>query len=122
MRHQADCIFCKIILGQIPCKKVFEDEEVLAFHDIHPVAPIHFLIIPKKHIAMLAEATLDNQAILGKMMCLAPKLAEEQGAEPGREGGFKVIVNNGAQGGQEVYHMHMHVLAGSRPWKVPGLG
>ena len=122
MRHQADCIFCKIILGQIPCNKVFEDEEVLAFHDIHPVAPIHFLIIPKKHIAMLAEATLDDQAILGKMMCLAPKLAEEQGAEPGREGGFKVIVNNGAQGGQEVYHMHMHVLAGSRPWKVPGPG
>ena len=122
MKHDPDCIFCKIIEGKIPSKKVYEDEDVLAFHDINPAAPIHFLIIPKTHIPMLADASYDNQQILGKMMVLAPKLALESGARPGKSGGFKVLVNNGADGGQEVYHLHLHVLAGPRPWKheLPG--
>ena len=122
MNHDPNCIFCKIIEGKIPSKKVYEDEDVYAFYDINPAAPIHFLIIPKTHIAMLADSTMENQQILGKMMLLAPKLALEAGARPGKTGGFKVLVNNGADGGQEVYHLHMHVLACPRPWKhgLPG--
>ncbi len=122
LSHDPDCIFCKIIEGKIPSKKVYEDEDILAFHDIHPAAPIHFLMIPKIHLPMLSDSTMENQQLLGKMMVLAPKLAFEAGARPGKAGGFKVLINNGADGGQEVYHLHMHVLAGPRPWKheLPG--
>lgn len=122
LQHDPECIFCKIIAGQIPCKKVFEDDDLLAFYDIHPAAPIHFLIIPKKHIAMLADVRMEDQQILGKMMVLAPQLAAEAGARLGKMGGFKLLLNNGADGGQEVYHIHLHVLAGPRPWKnaLPG--
>jgi histidine triad (HIT) family protein len=124
MNHDPDCLFCKIIAGKIPSKKLYEDDDCLAFNDIHPAAPIHFLMIPKKHIAMLAEVTLEDTELLGKMMVLAPKIALQAGARSGKAGGFKVLINNGADGGQEVYHMHMHVLAGPRPWKsvvpVPG--
>jgi histidine triad (HIT) family protein len=120
--HDPDCIFCKIIDGKIPSKKLYEDADVVAFHDIRPAAPVHFLMIPKKHIPMLSSTSLEDEQILGKMMVLAPKLALEAGARPGKEGGFKVLVNNGADGGQEVYHIHLHVLAGPRPWKhdLPG--
>lgn len=117
MNHDPDCLFCKIIAGQIPSKKLYEDDDCLAFNDIHPAAPIHFLMIPKKHIAMLAEVTFEDTELLGKMMVLAPKIALQAGARSGKAGGFKVLINNGADGGQEVYHMHMHVLAGPRPWK-----
>ena len=106
------CIFCKIVAGQIPSKKVYEDEELLAFHDIRPAAPIHFLIIPKLHLATLADAEAAHEALLGKMLLLAPKLAAEQGAT----GGFKTVINTGRDGGQEVYHLHLHVLGGPRPW------
>lgn len=124
MNHDPDCLFCKIIAGKIPSKKLYEDDDCLAFNDIAPAAPIHFLMIPKKHIAMLAEVTLDDTELLGKMMVLAPKIALQAGARSGKAGGFKVLINNGADGGQEVYHMHMHVLAGPRPWKsaVPAPG
>jgi histidine triad (HIT) family protein len=124
MNHDPDCLFCKIIAGKIPSKKLYEDDDCLAFNDIHPAAPIHFLMIPKKHIAMLAEVTLEDTELLGKMMVLAPKIALQAGARSGKAGGFKVLINNGADGGQEVYHMHMHVLAGPRPWKsaVPAPG
>ena len=124
MNHDPNCLFCKIIAGKIPSKKLYEDDDCLAFNDIAPAAPIHFLMIPKKHIAMLAEVTLEDTELLGKMMVLAPKIALQAGARSGKAGGFKVLINNGADGGQEVYHMHMHVLAGPRPWKsvvpVPG--
>ena len=116
MHRDENCIFCKIIEGKIPSKKVYEDEELLAFHDIRPAAPIHFLIIPKNHIAMLSEATTQHMQLLGKMMLKASELALQEGANPGPTGGFKILMNNGAQGGQEVYHMHLHVLAGKRPW------
>ena len=124
MNHDPDCLFCKIIAGTIPSKKLYEDDDCLAFNDIHPAAPIHFLMIPKKHIAMLAEVTLEDTELLGKMMVLAPKIALQAGARSGKAGGFKVLINYGADGGQEVYHMHMHVLAGPRPWKsvVPAPG
>ena len=124
MNHDPDCLFCKIIAGTIPSQKLYEDDDCLAFNDIHPAAPIHFLMIPKKHIAMLAEVTFEDTELLGKMMVLAPKIALQAGARSGKAGGFKVLINNGADGGQEVYHMHMHVLAGPRPWKsvVPAPG
>jgi len=115
--YDSDCIFCKIIAGEIPSQKFYEDEEVFAFNDINPGAPIHFLIIPKKHLPMLESAQSQDAPLLGRMMELAPRLAQKQGCRPGKEGGFRVMVNNGADGGQEVYHLHLHVLGGPRPWK-----
>ncbi|MBL8382445.1 MAG: histidine triad nucleotide-binding protein [Burkholderiales bacterium] len=112
-----DCIFCKIVAGQIPCRKVYEDDELLAFHDINPWAPVHFLLIPKEHLESLAVTHARHELLLGRMMLLAPRLALEQGCTPGRDGGFRVLVNNGREGGQEVLHLHMHVMGGPRPWK-----
>ena len=114
---QADCIFCKIAAGQIPSNKVYEDEDIFAFHDINPWAPVHFLIIPKRHISSMAALTEADAALMGKIMTLAPKLAMEQGCEPYPEGGFRVVINTGEQGGQEVHHLHVHVIGGPRPWK-----
>lgn len=116
-----NCIFCKIAAGQIPSKKVYEDSELLAFHDINPAAPVHFLIIPKAHIATLADCNESHEALLGRMMTLAPKLAQElgcgvQGLGAEASGGFKSLINTGPDGGQEVYHLHLHVMGGSRPW------
>ncbi len=112
-----DCIFCKIVAGQIPAKKVYEDDSLIAFYDINPAAPLHLLIVPKRHIETLADGTADDEALLGKMMALAPKLAFENGARPMPEGGLRVVMNVGPDGGQEVYHIHLHVLAGERPWR-----
>jgi histidine triad (HIT) family protein len=108
-----NCIFCKIVRGEIPCKKLYEDEELLAFHDIQPLAPVHVLIIPKLHVDSLAECDASHRLVLGKMLLLAPKIAREQGATDG----FRSIVQTGRVGGQEVYHLHMHVLGG--PQKLP---
>jgi histidine triad (HIT) family protein len=116
MTTDPNCIFCKIVAGQIPSRTVFEDDELMAFHDINPWAPVHFLIVPKAHIVSLQDVDMSHQALLGKMLALAPKLAAEQGATPGRAGGFRVVVNNGKEGGQEVDHLHMHVMGGPRPW------
>lgn len=110
------CIFCKIIEGKIPSRKVYEDEEMLAFHDIHPWAPVHFLMIPKVHLASLAQAGPEHAALLGRMMSLAPKLALQEGCRPYPEGGFRVVINTGQEGGQEVQHLHIHVFGGPRPW------
>lgn len=104
----SDCLFCKIIRGEIPCTKVYEDDEVLAFHDIHPVAPVHFMLIPKLHLASLAEAQVLHQALLGRMLLLAPGLAKEQGLLDG----FRTVINTGRGGGQEVFHLHVHVIGG----------
>jgi len=103
-----DCIFCKIIAGKIPCKKVYEDEEVLAFHDIHPVAPVHFMIIPKLHIRSLAQVDATHQALLGKLLALGSKLALEQGCGDG----WRTVINTGRVGRQEVYHLHIHFIGG----------
>lgn len=115
--HDPNCIFCKIIAGQIPSRKLYEDEDVFAFHDINPAAPVHFMIVPKKHIASMAHVTEADQALLGKIMLLAPKLAMQQGCNPYPAGGFRIMVNTGEEGGQEVHHLHVHVMGGPRPWK-----
>jgi len=112
-----NCIFCKIARGEIPSRKVYEDDEILAFHDINPAAPVHFLVIPKKHVASLQDVTAADVPLLGRMQVLIHQLALEQGCRPGPEGGFRVVVNNGADGGQEVPHLHYHVIGGPRPWK-----
>jgi len=112
MSHDPNCIFCKIVAGQIPSRKVFEDEDVLVFHDIAPWAPVHFLIIPKLHITTMYDTREEHAPLLGKMMALAPRLAREQGAT----NGFRIVVNTGHDGMQEVQHVHMHVIGGPRPW------
>ncbi|MEI7917481.1 MAG: histidine triad nucleotide-binding protein [Methylophilaceae bacterium] len=103
----AGCIFCRIIKGEIPSKNIFEDDDVLVFHDIHPIAPVHFLIVPKLHIESLASAKHSDQVLLGKMLLLAPKLATELGLE-----GFRTMINTGREGGQDVFHIHIHVFGG----------
>ncbi len=112
MSHDPHCIFCKIVAGQIPARKAYEDDEVVAFHDIHPWAPVHLLLVPKRHIESMQSVTTDDQALMGKLMVLAPKLMAEQGVT----GGFRQVINTGRDGGQEVYHLHMHVMGGPRPW------
>jgi histidine triad (HIT) family protein len=104
----AACLFCRIVRGEIPSRKVYEDADMLAFHDIHPVAPVHFMIIPKQHIASLADCDASYQGILGKILAAAPRLAREQGSTDG----FRVIINTGRVGRQEVYHLHVHVIGG----------
>lgn len=118
----ADCIFCKIAAKQIPTKTVYEDEDVIAFHDHNPAAPVHFLIVPKQHIPTLADCDESHAQLLSKMLLLAPKLAKQQGCgyaadENGSTGGFKTLFNTGPNGGQEVYHLHVHVIGGPRPWR-----
>ena len=112
----SDCIFCKIAQGDIPSRKVYEDDEILAFHDIHPWAPVHFLMVPKAHIPSLAHVDERHQPLLGRMLAMAPKLALQEGCEPYPLGGHRVVINTGAQGGQEVQHLHIHVMGGPRPW------
>ncbi len=116
MSHDPNCLFCRIVEGKIPSRKVHEDDELLAFHDIHPWAPVHFLVIPKQHIISMAQVEPSHGALLGRLMTLIPKLAAEQGCEPYPEGGFRIVCNSGAQGGQEVQHLHFHVIGGPRPW------
>ena len=106
-----NCIFCKIVRGEIPGKKVYEDADVLAFHDIQPIAAVHFMVIPKKHVASLYELTPDDAPVMGKIMTLVGKLAREQGAGDG----FRTIINTGRVGRQEVQHVHVHVIAGADP-------
>ncbi len=112
--HPENCLFCDIVAGKIPCKKAFENDEFLAFHDIHPAALVHFLIVPKKHIASMAHVTADDASWLGRLMVLAPQLALEQGCVPYPEGGFRLQANTGAAGGQEVPHLHWHILGGGQ--------
>lgn len=113
MNTDPDCIFCKIVAGQIPARKVFEDEELLAFHDIHPWAPVHVLVIPKVHLASLADVEPQHDGLLGRMLGLAPRLMTELGVV----NGFRTVINTGHDGGQEVRHLHMHVFGGPRPWQ-----
>ena len=109
--NDPNCIFCKIVHGEIPVKKVHEDDDVLAFHDARPQAPVHFLIIPKRHVATLYEADASHEKALGKLLALAGRLARQESASDG----FRTIVNTGRVGHQEVYHVHMHVLGGPEP-------
>ena len=102
---------------------MYEDEHLLAFKDIHPAAPVHLLVIPKVHVSTLSECTETHAELLGKLLALAPKLAHEHGievkydADGAPSGGFKSVINSGPDGGQEVYHLHLHVYGGARPWR-----
>ncbi len=102
-----NCLFCKIIAGEIPADKLYEDDDVLAFRDIDPQAPVHFLVIPKKHIAGLAEVTQQDDALVGKIVRIGNEIARKEGAEE-----YRVVFNNGADAGQAVFHIHMHILGG----------
>ena len=106
-----DCLFCKIIKGEIPSNKVYEDDEILAFYDINPAAPIHILVIPKKHITSLAHIKQQDEQIIGKIYSVINKIAQDKGF---KEEGYRVIVNCGENGGQEVMHLHFHILAGKK--------
>jgi histidine triad (HIT) family protein len=116
MSVDENCLFCEIAAGKIPSRLVYQDDEIFVFHDINPWAPVHFLMIPKKHIASLAHVEGDNAALIGRMMALAPRLALQEGCRPYPEGGFRVLSNTGKEGGQEVHHLHFHVMGGPRPW------
>ena len=105
----SDCIFCKIVSGNIPAKKIYEDADFIAFYDIKPMAKIHFLIVPKLHIETLKDCSESHQALLGKALLLAAKLAAEQGLH-----GFKTLINTGREGGQEVFHIHIHVFGAGK--------
>ena len=104
-----DCVFCKIIKKEIPSNTVYEDEEIMAFRDIHPAAPIHILVIPKKHIPSLLEVTEEDKGLISKIYEVINKIAEQEGI---KKKGFRVIVNCGEEGGQEVPHLHFHLLGG----------
>ena len=106
-----DCIFCRIVRGEIPARKVYEDDHVLAFHDISPSAPVHVLIIPKLHIANFYDAGPEHRELLGHLFSVIGPIARGQGLDDG----CRVIVNNGRVGRQEVYHLHVHVLGGPEP-------
>ena len=108
---EENCIFCKIIKGEIPSSKIYEDEEILAFKDINPAAPIHILVIPKKHITSLAHMEDGDERLVGKIYKVINEIAEKQGV---KEKGYRVIVNCGEDGGQEVGHLHFHLLAGAK--------
>lgn len=110
-----NCIFCKIVRGEIPSRKVFEDDEMIAFHDINPMAPVHFLMIPREHVASMADLEERHQGLVGKMMLRANQLAVAQGSPEG----FRLIVNTGRIGRQDVYHLHLHVIGGAVP--LPGM-
>jgi histidine triad (HIT) family protein len=107
----SDCIFCRIVRGEIPCKKVHEDDDILAFHDINPWAPVHLLIIPKRHIVSLATVDTSDEAVLGKLFARAGGIARSQGLNDG----FRTVINSGRIGNQEVYHLHVHILGGPEP-------
>lgn len=106
-----NCIFCRIVRGEIPSRKVYEDEHIFAFHDIEPQRPVHLLVIPKKHIESLAHVGEEDLPTLGKMLAVAQKLAADQGSTDG----FRYIINTGRVGCQDVLHLHAHIVGGPDP-------
>ena len=111
MSTDKDCIFCKIVENVIPSSRVYEDDDVLVFKDIHPSAPVQLLVIPKRHITGLSAVTAADQQVLGKMLWVASQVAREAGCTDG----FRTIINDGRVGRQDVFHLHMHVLGGAKP-------
>ena len=103
----SDCLFCKIINGEIPAQKLFESPSMLAFKDVHPVSPVHILIVPKKHIVSLSETSPGDQSLLGEILLTAKNIASEKGIED-----YRLIINNGRGAGQSVFHVHIHLLSG----------
>ena len=111
----SDCLFCKIAAGEIPSKKLYEDDKCLAFYDIDPQAPVHFLVIPKKHLASISSVNEENAAIVGHMMAVIAQLTNKL-----MLGSYRVVSNVGGQAGQSVFHLHFHVLAGRDMTWPPG--
>jgi histidine triad (HIT) family protein len=116
----SDCIFCKIVKGEIPGKKIYEDDEMLAFHDITPMAPVHFLLIPKKHIKSLMEMEAEDTALAGRLLHKAQELAKDPTIGGCGEKGARFVINAGRDGGQTVDHLHIHVLGGRALGWPPG--
>lgn len=112
MSADPNCIFCRIVAGQIPARKVHEDEHMLAFHDINPWAPVHILLVPKLHIVSMADVQPEHAGLIGHMMAQSPRLMRELGVT----NGFRHVINTGEDGRQEVLHLHIHVMGGPRPW------
>ncbi len=112
----SDCLFCKIIEGKIPSKKVYEDDRVYVFHDINPQAPTHLLLVPKKHVVGLNTAAADDAELLGYLQLVAAKLGRERGIEDG----YRTVLNVGPKSGQSVFHLHVHLLGGRRLTWPPG--
>ena len=117
MTTRQDCIFCKIVAGEIPAAKIFEDERAVAFRDLNPQAPTHALVIPRAHIASLADAGDGDEALLGHLLRVAARVARDEGHA---EGGFRTVINTGAEAGQTVFHLHVHVLGGRKLTWPPG--
>ncbi|HAN48803.1 MAG TPA: histidine triad nucleotide-binding protein [Nitrospira sp.] len=117
MRRDPSCIFCKIAAGEIPAKKVFEDYEILAFHDIKPARPVHILVIPKRHVAAVQDCREGDQALLGHLLLTCSKIA---GMKNLAESGYRIVTNTGAESGQTVFHLHLHVLGGRHMAWPPG--
>jgi len=113
----SDCLFCKIANREMDSDIIYEDDDVVAFHDINPQAPTHILIIPRKHIPTMADAQDTDQLLLGKLLLIAKDLANDAGLE---ENGYRLVMNTGEQGGQAVYHIHLHVLGGRAMQWPPG--
>jgi len=112
MHRDPSCIFCRIVAGEIPSRKAYEDDDILVFHDIAPWAPVHVLVIPKEHVVTFYDVTDAQTPLLGRMLALAPKLMRELGVT----NGFRTLINTGRDGMQEVQHLHVHVMGGPRPW------
>ncbi|HEC36383.1 MAG TPA: histidine triad nucleotide-binding protein [Anaerolineae bacterium] len=110
----SDCIFCRIVRGQAPARIVYQDEHVTAFHDLHSRAPVHILIVPNRHIVGVAQVEAEDEPALGRLFTVARRLAEERGITDG----YRLVVNNGPQAGQSVFHLHLHLLGG-RPFAWP---
>jgi histidine triad (HIT) family protein len=112
----SDCLFCKIAAGTIPVTRLYEDEQVMAFADIHPQAPVHILVIPKRHIGSLAQTQAGDEPLLGLLVAAAVEIARQLGLG----GGYRLVVNTGADGGQTVEHLHVHLLGGRHMGWPPG--
>ena len=114
---QEDCVFCQIVAGEVPAEIIFQDEEMTAFWDQHPAAPIHILIVPNKHIPSVNEVEVEEAALLGRLMLKAREIAAEQGV---RDKGYRLLVNVGKEGGQSVFHLHLHLFAGPHLMAIHG--
>jgi histidine triad (HIT) family protein len=114
---EQNCLFCKIVAGEIPAAKIFEDERAVVFRDINPQAPTHALVIPRAHVASLNEAGVSDEALLGHLLLGAARVARDEGLA---ESGYRTVVNTGAEAGQTVFHLHVHLLGGRRLTWPPG--
>ena len=112
----SDCVFCRIVRGEAPARIGHQDDEVTAFHDLHPQAPVHVLIVPNRHVAGIAQAKPEDEAILGRLLTVARRLADDLGIVEG----YRLVINNGSLAGQSVFHLHVHLLGGRRLGWPPG--